>query len=88
MDSREGNWDTDTEDIYLARVDFDASGPAPQTHIDQPDTVARSVALSKLGYQGGKEGALVGGIRDPAISAAGRPPAGRRAPPRGTRRPS
>lgn len=63
MDSREGNWDTDTEDSYLAKVDFNASGAAPETNINQPDAVARSVALSKLGYQGGNEGALVGGLR-------------------------
>jgi len=66
MDSREGNWDTDTQDTYLAKVDFDATGTAPQTNIDQPDAVSRSVALSKLGYQAGNEGALVGGPRDPA----------------------
>ena len=60
MDSRAGNWDTDTEDIFLAKVDFNASGPAPQTNIDEADAISRSVALSKLGYQGGNEGALVG----------------------------
>ncbi|HWI06437.1 MAG TPA: hypothetical protein VNT54_02845 [Solirubrobacteraceae bacterium] len=66
MDSREGNWDTDTEDIYLAKVDFGATGEAPRTHVDAGDAVARSVELSKLGYMGGNEGALVGGPRDPA----------------------
>ena len=66
MDSREGNWDTDTEDFYLAKLDFDASGADPQTSIEEPDAIARSVALSKIGYRGGNEGALVGGVRDPA----------------------
>ncbi len=66
MDSREGNSDTDTEDTYLAKVDFNASGAAPETNIDESDAVSRSVALSKLGYQAGNEGALVGGLRDPA----------------------
>ena len=67
MDSREGNWDTDNEDIYLARVDLDAAGRAPKTHIDPAaNNVARSVALSKFGYPAGAEGALVGGLRDPA----------------------
>ncbi|MBA3740520.1 MAG: cell wall-binding repeat-containing protein, partial [Chloroflexi bacterium] len=66
MDSREGNWDNENEDIYLAKVDFDASGPVPRTHIDAPDVVSRAVALGKLGYQGGSEGALVGYLRDPA----------------------
>ncbi len=66
MDSRQGSWDTGTEDIYLAKVDFDASGALPRTTIDQPDAVARSVALSKLAYPAGNQGALVGGTRDPA----------------------
>jgi len=66
MDSREGNWDTDNQDIYLAKAEFNASGPVPQTNIDRPDVVSRSVALSKLAYEGGGEGALVGGARDPA----------------------
>jgi putative cell wall-binding protein len=65
MDSREGNWDTDTEDFYLAKVDHTATGADPQTAIDQPDAISRSVALSKFGYMGGNEGALVGGARDP-----------------------
>jgi len=63
MDSREGNWDTDGEDTYLAKVDFNASGAAPETNIDQPDAVSRSIALSKLGYPAGNEGALIGGLR-------------------------
>lgn len=67
MDSREGNWDTDTEDYYLAKVDLDAAAAAvPQNPIDEPDYISRAVALSKIGYKGGAEGALVGGARDPA----------------------
>ena len=66
MDSREGNWDTDTEDIYLAKVNFNAGGASPKTHVDAPNAVERSVALSKLAYMAGNEGALVGGLRDPA----------------------
>lgn len=66
MDSREGNWDTDNDDIYLAKLDFDATGDAPATYVDGPDVISRSVELSKLGYQGGPEGALVGGLRDVA----------------------
>ena len=35
MDSREGNWDTDTEDFYLAKVDFDAvAAPRRRRSID------------------------------------------------------
>ncbi|MGH8571653.1 MAG: hypothetical protein ACREX8_03630, partial [Gammaproteobacteria bacterium] len=67
MDSREGNWETDTEDIYLAKVDFNASGAVPQTSVaNATDSISRSVALSEFGYQGGPEGALVGGALDPA----------------------
>ena len=66
MDSREGNWDTENQDTYLAKVDFNATGAAPQTSIAQSDAVSRSVGLSKFGYPAGNEGALVGGLRDPA----------------------
>ena len=58
MDSREGSFDTDNQDIYLAKVDLNASGAVPQTNVDQPDAVARSVALSKLAYPGGSESVL------------------------------
>ena len=69
MDSREGNWDTDNEDIYLAKVNFNASGAPASSHVDPPsNAVARSVALSKIAYQGGTEGALIGGNRDPACT--------------------
>ena len=73
MDSREGNWDTDTEDFYLAKVNHNATGADPQTTVEQPDAIARSVALSKLGYMGGNEGALVGGARDPANAGLANP---------------
>ena len=67
MDSREGNWETDTSDIYLAKVDFNASGAVPQTSVaNASDSISRSVGLSKFGYQGGPEGALVGNVRDVA----------------------
>ncbi len=59
MDSREGNFTTDGLDIYLAMVDFAASGAAPQTKVDEPDAVSRSVALSKLGYLGGGEAVVI-----------------------------
>ncbi len=73
MDSREGNWDTDTADFYLARLDHEATGPDPETAIDSPDAIARSVALSRRGYQGGNEGALAGGTRDPANAGLAAP---------------
>ena len=66
MDSREGNTDTENEDYYLAKVNFDAGGPAPATHVDAPEVVSRAIALSRIGYRAGNEGALIGGPRDPA----------------------
>ena len=65
MDSREGNWDTDTDDFYLAKVNHTATGADPETAIDEPDAISRALALSKVAYQGGNEGALAGGARDP-----------------------
>ena len=76
MDSREGNWDTDTEDFYLAKLDHEATGPDPETAIDSPNAIARSVALSQRGYQGGNEGALAGGARDPANAGLAGAPGG------------
>ncbi len=58
MDSREGSFETDTQDIYLAKVDFKAPSAVPQTSIDQPDAVSRSVALSKFANIGGGQGAM------------------------------
>jgi len=60
MDSREGNFDDDTQDIYLAKVVRGAPASVPQTRIDQPDSASLSVALSKQAYLGGGE-AVVGG---------------------------
>lgn len=73
MDSREGNWDTDTEDYYLAKVDLSATGPDPETAVNAPDAISRSVELAKRAYQGGNEGALAGGARDPANAGLGAP---------------
>ncbi len=58
MDSREGNFDTDTLDIYLAKVDLNASAAVPQSNVDESDPVALSVALSRRGYIGGGESVL------------------------------
>jgi putative cell wall-binding protein len=66
MDSRKGNYDNDNEDIYFASVDFNPIGTAPSTTIEASDDIGRSVALSKVGYEGGTESAMVGGPRDPA----------------------
>ncbi|HWI09333.1 MAG TPA: sialidase family protein, partial [Solirubrobacteraceae bacterium] len=58
MDSREGNFDNDNQDIYLAKVDHDAGGPDPQENIGHEGPVARSVTLSKRAYPGGGESVL------------------------------
>ena len=58
MDSREGSFDSDTQDIYLAKVDFDAPATVPQQTIQPTGPVALSVTLSQLGYPGGGEGLL------------------------------
>jgi hypothetical protein len=58
MDAREGNSDTDTQDIYLAKVRRGESSTVPQTKIDQPNAIALSVALSQRTYPGGGESVL------------------------------
>jgi len=60
MDSREGSSDSDNLDAYLATVDLNASGGAPQTKIDRPDAVSQAIAMSNLAYLGGNEGVLSG----------------------------
>ncbi|MDQ6728892.1 MAG: cell wall-binding repeat-containing protein, partial [Actinomycetota bacterium] len=47
-------------DIYLAKVDLNASGPIPQQPINQTDPVSLSVALSNFAYPGGGESLLAG----------------------------
>ena len=59
MDSREGSFETDGLDIYLAKVRFKASSVAPQTKVDRPDLVSRSVALSQSAYRGGGEAVVI-----------------------------
>lgn len=60
MDSRQGSFDSDTQDLYLAKVSFNAPSTVPQTNIDQQDPASLSVALSKSTYPGGGEGLLAG----------------------------
>jgi putative cell wall-binding protein len=62
MDSREGSYDSDNQDVYVAKVDFAAGGAVPQASTDQTDPVALSVALSKRHYPGGGEGAMLSGF--------------------------
>ena len=58
MDSREGSFDSDNEDIYLAKVDLAGPASAAQSSIARTDPIALSVALSKFGYEGGGESLL------------------------------
>ena len=51
MDSREGKLGHRHRGFYLAKVDFTATGGDPETFVDEPDVIARSVALSKVGYR-------------------------------------
>lgn len=60
MDAREGNFDTDTLDLYLAKVSRGAPATVPQEKVDQPNGVALSVALSKRTYPGGGESTMAG----------------------------
>ncbi len=60
MDAREGNYDNDNLDIYLARVNHEAGGAIPQESIARSDNVGTSVTLSRRAYIGGGEGVLTG----------------------------
>lgn len=57
QDSREGNLQTETEDIYVSRLDLRTSGLLPVRRVTQPTLPALSVALSNLAYSG-PEGVL------------------------------
>jgi len=54
-DSREGNYDTDIEDIYSATISSSTSGPLPRQAIASAGSADRSVVLSRLAYPGGVE---------------------------------
>lgn len=58
MDSRDGSFETDNQDIYLAKVRRGAPATVPQEKIDQPGDVALSLALSKRTFPGGGEGLM------------------------------
>ena len=55
MDSREGNHETDTQDIYLARTSFNASGPVPQKDVGIHSLTQLPVVLSRMAQPGGSE---------------------------------
>ncbi|HVM35664.1 MAG TPA: cell wall-binding repeat-containing protein [Actinomycetota bacterium] len=54
-DSRLGNADTDTQDIFLAKVDLAARGAVPVQEVGASSSSDLSVALSRLTYPGGGE---------------------------------
>jgi hypothetical protein len=59
MDSREGNINGESFDIYTSIMDVDAGpGPIPVRRVEAADTASLSVRLSQLGYQGGAEAVL------------------------------
>ncbi|MGH9166080.1 MAG: sialidase family protein, partial [Acidimicrobiales bacterium] len=63
MDSREGNLDNESQDIYLATLDVNgATGPIPVRRLPSADAADLSVAVSRLGYQGGPEAVLNAGF--------------------------
>ena len=60
MDSRNGNVETDTQGIYLARVTHGASRRVPRAVIGAERTSALSVELSRRAYPAGPEAVLGG----------------------------
>lgn len=59
MDSRNGNFQTDSQDIYLSQVTVGIHRPAPMSSISLPrDPIDMSVALSRLAYPAGPEAVL------------------------------
>jgi len=58
MDSREGSFDNDNQDIYLAKVDHNGSAVIPQESINRSNPADTSVRLSRQAYPGGGEGLL------------------------------
>lgn len=59
MDSRLGNVQNDSQDIYLTRVGLHARGPVPVRRLrPSPSAANFSVALSHLAYPGGPEAVL------------------------------
>jgi len=60
MDSRRGNFQNDTQDIYLTRVSFKPGRSVPVRRLRAGSPSAFSVALGRLGYLGGPEAVLAG----------------------------
>ena len=60
MDSREGNFNNDNQDIYLAQLNLNASRNIPVSRVTERSTPDFSVRLSRLTYPGGPEAVLGG----------------------------
>lgn len=63
IDSRDGNFDNDNQDVYLARVELGLVGPPHVERLQAASLDELSVALSQRAYPGGREDA---GGRAPA----------------------
>ena len=60
MDSRDGNPETDTMGIYLAKVNLKASHRVPTTRVVARSARDLAVRLSRMAYPGGGEAVLAG----------------------------
>ncbi len=60
MDAREGDFDNDNLDIYMAKVNHAGSPDIPQETINRSDEVGTSLTLSKRTYASGGESVLSG----------------------------
>ncbi|HSH23555.1 MAG TPA: cell wall-binding repeat-containing protein [Acidimicrobiales bacterium] len=60
MDSREGNYDTDAQDIYLAKLNLNDAGNPTVKSLGSGQAGVLSAALSKAANPGGSEGRLAG----------------------------
>jgi len=58
MDSRNGNYENDVQDIYLAKVNYAAGAGVPTEGVPRTDNVSTSVRLEQHTYPGGGEGLL------------------------------
>jgi len=54
-DSRNGNLDTDTQDVYVSVMDLKAAGPVPSAALPRTGPEDLSVRLSGLAYPGGPQ---------------------------------
>ncbi|HSH58916.1 MAG TPA: cell wall-binding repeat-containing protein, partial [Acidimicrobiales bacterium] len=66
-DSREGDFNTGIQDIYLAQLDVPPTGLAPSTTMATATAPGFSVALSRLTYMGGGESVLGRAVARPVV---------------------